>query len=462
MVSPNRLVGVVALLLVAAGVASCGSSDSGAAPSAEPNTFCEDGSQARKLGCQYLVTFYPRWFSHNQLKLVPENFLLGPAMVDPTFEKVVAVNVDTLYATSQVNVKDEPVVVSVPPTSVVFSVLHLDQFGETFAGIPSGAPGAYALTSAGWQGTLPSGVTQVPLPYDLSIVIFRADRFGVGGTDTQAAAAQFRSELRLARLSKYTTDPTAGATTLVGPGSFATSFKVMADTAIATDPTQFLADLQDAVRASTTQPLSPRERAIADAFDAQGASPELVAGAVAGYEALLANYRAHALAGSKWIYFDNIARCDDTPRGALDRASITEYLQYGNAREASVYYHTFHDGAGAALDGSAGRYDLHFAAHQLPEVGRFWSLTAYTPDTVELVPNSANKYAVASYTPALVTGADGSITITMADALPAGVPEANWLPVPRGPFNVVLRAYEPKGAALDGRYVPPGVARALQ
>ena len=74
--------------------------------------------------------------------------------------------------------------------------------------------------------------------------------------------------------------------------------------------------------------------------------------------------------------------------------------------------------------------------------------------------NNANKYAVASYTPGLVTDSDGSVTITMAPTQPTDMPAANWLPVPSGPFNVMLRAYSPKGSVLDGSYVPPEVVEA--
>jgi hypothetical protein len=31
---------------------------------------------------------------------------------------------------------------------------------------------------------------------------------------------------------------------------------------------------------------------------------------------------------------------------------------------------------------------------QIPDAERFWSITAYTPYAIELVPNPANKYAV--------------------------------------------------------------------
>ena len=81
------------------------------------------------------------------------------------------------------------------------------------------------------------------------------------------------------------------------------------------------------------------------------------------------------------------------------------------------------------------------------------------PQAVELVPNAANKYLVASYTPGLQKNADGSISIYMARQLPAGVPAANWLPIPPRRFNVMLRDYGPLGSVLDGTYVPPGIEK---
>jgi hypothetical protein len=85
-------------------------------------------------------------------------------------------------------------------------------------------------------------------------------------------------------------------------------------------------------------------------------------------------------------------------------------------------------------------------------------LTAYTPEAIELVPNPAQKYAVASYTPGLQPNVDdGSVSIYMAQQLPAGVPMANWLPIPRGAFNIMLRVYGPEGTVADNTYVPPGI-----
>jgi hypothetical protein len=92
---------------------------------------------------------------------------------------------------------------------------------------------------------------------------------------------------------------------------------------------------------------------------------------------------------------------------------------------------------------------------------RFWSVTAYTPEAIELVPNPARKYGVASYTPGLQfnTDDDGSLSIYMARQLPAGVPMANWLPIPPGAFNIMLRVYGPEETVEDNTYVPPGIEK---
>jgi hypothetical protein len=73
----------------------------------------------------------------------------------------------------------------------------------------------------------------------------------------------------------------------------------------------------------------------------------------------------------------------------------------------------------------------------------------------------AHKYAVASYTPHLQFNNDGSLSVYMAQQLPAGVPMANWLPIPPGAFNIMLRVYGPEGTVKDppNTYVPPPIER---
>ena len=60
---------------------------------------------------------------------------------------------------------------------------------------------------------------------------------------------------------------------------------------------------------------------------------------------------------------------------------------------------------------------------------------------------------MASYTKHLRPNRDDSVTIVISNQ-PDNVPEANWLPVWNGPFNVMLRDYGPEGEVANGSYVP--------
>jgi hypothetical protein len=349
-------------------------------------------------------------------------------------------------------------------------VLHLDENCALEPGGMSGnssetPPGVYGIVGPNWAGTLPQGITRVDVQDNYTELLFRADKFVLNGSsyvDMTREAEKFRRKVMAQSLSDYLKNPRKGATDIEPELDFAIPLKLIADTLIAIDPIEFLRQTQDAVASPATNPLSADEQNLSDTFDALFANitnhPQLAAGAQAGHQALIDNYVNNHFMGSTWITFMDMANWDlSTFQGYLNRASITEYIQYGNNHNAAAYFHTFLDTNGQPLDGSAHNYTLTFAAGQQPEAKRFWSLTAYTPETIELIPNRADKYEVASYTPGLVTAQDGSVTILMSVTKPDGFPEANWLPVGGRPFNVLLRDYGPEGTVLDGTYVPPPV-----
>ncbi len=180
------------------------------------------------------------------------------------------------------------------------------------------------------------------------------------------------------------------------------------------------------------------------------------AGAQAAHQAILNRYTTHT-GPTGWITFTNIGSWDGD---VIERSAITEFIQFGNGHDTAAYYQAFKDGRGIPLDGGDARgYVLTFGAGQLPPALRFWSVTAYTPQAIELVDNTINKYEVASYTSGLETNADGSLSIYMARSLPKGVPMANWLPIPDRAFNIMLRVYGTTGSVANNTYVPPAVTK---
>ena len=123
-----------------------------------------------------------------------------------------------------------------------------------------------------------------------------------------------------------------------------------------------------------------------------------------------------------------------------------------------AYPTAFDDGDNKPLD-SAHRYVLHFDKGQTPPTNVTWSLSSYDPDGF-YVPNAIKRYNLAAWMP-LHYNTDGSLDLYIQKESPGGDKEANWLPAPAsGPFNLVVRIFWPKDAALNGAWKLPGVKTA--
>src|SRR5690348_11582369 len=141
--------------------------------------------------------------------------------------------------------------------------------------------------------------------------------------------------------------------------------------------------------------------------------------------------------------------------GLLVRAACARILPAVNVVQEAAYWTTTVDGAGGKLNGQRD-YILHFPAGQLPPNDAFWSLTMN--DVVGyMVRNPVDRYSLGSRSD-LAPNADGSIDIYIQRTAPAGH-ESNWLPAPAGAFKLMLRAYLPGPAILDGEYHVPPVKR---
>jgi hypothetical protein len=107
---------------------------------------------------------------------------------------------------------------------------------------------------------------------------------------------------------------------------------------------------------------------------------------------------------------------------------------------------------GQPLNGT-NKYVLKFDAGGLPPVDAFWSLTLYGADFL-LVENPINRYSIGDRTAGLVYGGDGSLEIQIQNQPPERG-TANWLPAPVGPYELVLRTYQPRPALFNGSYKIP-------
>jgi hypothetical protein len=141
--------------------------------------------------------------------------------------------------------------------------------------------------------------------------------------------------------------------------------------------------------------------------------------------------------------------------GLLVRAAFARILPAVNVVQEAAYWTTTMDSAGRMLNGQHA-YVLQYPAGHLPPNDAFWSLTM-TDVVGFMVRNPIDRYSVGSRS-GLVPNADGSIDIYLQRTAPAGH-DSNWLPAPAGNFKLMLRAYLPGCAILDGTYHVPPVMR---
>jgi hypothetical protein len=153
--------------------------------------------------------------------------------------------------------------------------------------------------------------------------------------------------------------------------------------------------------------------------------------------------------------WSSIRKAGQPGNGLLVRAASQKALPLVNLFEEAAYWTTSVDSAGKKLSGEHA-YRLHFPPGHLPPVDAFWSLTA--TDTVGYMVSSPTGRSSVDDHSGLVTNPDGSVDVLLQPQTPS-VQARNWLPTPTGRFKLILRAYLPGTAIVNGGYQVPAVVR---
>jgi hypothetical protein len=153
--------------------------------------------------------------------------------------------------------------------------------------------------------------------------------------------------------------------------------------------------------------------------------------------------------------WSSIRKAGQPGNGLLVRAALQKALPVVNVFEEAAYWTTSVDSAGMRLSGEHA-YRLHFPPGHLPPTDAFWSLTA--TDTVGYMVSSPTGRSSVDDHSGLVANPDGSVDVLLQPLAPSG-PAPNWLPTPTGRFKLMLRAYLPGPAIVNGTYEMPPVVR---
>ena len=386
---------------------------------------------------------------------------------------VVTPNSDTSYSSLWLDLRAEPMVVSVPAVDPkrYYSVQLCDGNTYNYGYIGSRSTGSdagdYMIAGPGWTGATPAGIKKVfRSSTQFSIVIFRTQLFDAGDMD---GVRKVQAGYRAQPLSSYLKQPAP-------PASPAIDFPRIDKELVKTN---FFEYLDFALQFA---PALPDEKEIREQLARIGIGPgktfnlkdlpledkleiglgmkegdRRVEAAVAGLGKEINGWRVSSAQGDA-AYFGG----DWLKRAAGAQAGI-----YGNNPDEATYPLTRNDDTGQLLDGSKHDYTLTFPAGQMPPVNAFWSVTMYDGKTQLLIENPIDRYLINSpMLPGMKTNGDGSLTLYLQNKSPGRDKEANWLPAPAGPIFMVMRLYWPKTGTPsilppgDGTWRPPGVKRA--
>jgi hypothetical protein len=379
---------------------------------------------------------------------------------------VVRPNVDTLYSPATLDLWPEPIVLSVPATERYFVMPMMNLWTDMFAVPGTRTTGRntardFLLVGPNWRGEAPSGLEIIRSPTRIMNIGGRTQTNGVADYEN---VHKIQASYKLTPLSawgkgdytppKGKADPTFDMTT---PPPVKVE-KMDAATYFA----RFAELLKDNPPGPFDYPMIHRLERIGfkpgQGFDLNAAPPNIKQaferGAADG-RALVAKLGkgAGGEGGKGWVY--------TTRSGAYGvdypyRAAIAYCCLGENLPQDAVYPSLSVDSEGRPLDGN-NNYLLHFDKGKHPPVDAFWSVTAYDADGY-LIPNVMKRQALGDRDK-LITNADGSLDFYIQANTPGGEKEANWLPVAKAPFTLLMRLYSPRAEILDGSWSPPAVRR---
>jgi hypothetical protein len=381
---------------------------------------------------------------------------------------VVRPNFDTLYSSAWLDLTKEPMIVSVPDTHGRYYLLPmLDMWTDLFASpgwrTTGTQAGDYALVPPGWNGSLPAGIIRIdaPTPY-----VWIIGRTKTDGPADYAAVNALQAALKITPASRWgmPAEPVVG--TVDPADDMKTPPKITVDSMSAG---KFFAYAAEILKLQpphiTDQPILAQMTKIGiergKSFDIDKVDPAIKAGLATvpedGLKLMAWKVASLARAVNGWSM--NTDTMGVYGNYYLKRAIVTQLGLGANLPEDAIYPLNLGDETGRPLDGGSA-YVLHFDKGATPPVNAFWSVTLYDAAGFQ-VANSLNRFAVSSWMP-FKYDSDGSLNLYFQSASPGADKEANWLPAPKGPFNLTMRLYAPKSDALTGKWNPPPVMKEAQ
>ncbi|HEV2899117.1 MAG TPA: DUF1254 domain-containing protein [Pseudaminobacter sp.] len=383
---------------------------------------------------------------------------------------IITPNSDTPYSILWLDLRAEPMVITVPAVEKerYYSVQLIDgntyNFGYIGSRATGNVPGSYLVVGPDWKGEKPAGISQVfssTTPF-----VFANFRTQLINVEDMPNVEKVQAGYKAQPLSAFLKQPAP-------PPAPKIDF-LPATTAGIKD--NFFEYLDAALQ---YVPETPRDKEIRAKLATIGIGP----GKTFELKDLSLEHKAEMLIGmkqgddkiNKWLASGNKPINGWNVSSLLGdeafyngdwllRSGAAKAGLYGNDAAEAMYPFTRTDATGEPLDGSKHNYTLTFPAGQLPPVNSFWSVTMYDGKSQFLIKNPINRYLINSpMLPGIKKNEDGSLTLYIQKDSPGADKEANWLPAPDGTIYLVMRLYWPKTEAPsilpagEGTWQPPGI-----
>ena len=390
-----------------------------------------------------------------------------PRVYTPDDTAVQTPNSDTPYSMAGLDLRAEPIVLTVPAIEKerYFSIQLIDAYTHNFDYIGSRATGngggSFLIAGPGWRGETPPGITKViRSETELLLAAYRTQLYNPGDIEN---VKKVQAGYKVQPLSAFLGQPAPKAEPPINfvdpltPAQQKTSLELF-------NVLNFLLQFC---------PTDPSETDLMARFARIGVGP----GKTFGSRSLSPETKQAIEAGiaDAWSDAESLKkRVDAKEVTSGDMFGTRQHLKnnylyrmvaavvgiYGNSQMEAMYPVYSVDAAGKKTDG-ANRYTLRFAAGQLPPVHAFWSLTMYELPSSLLYANPLERYLVNSpMLPQFKRDPDGGLTLLVQHDSPGKDKEANWLPAPSESYFMVMRLYWPKDEALSGKWTAPSLTRA--
>lgn len=364
---------------------------------------------------------------------------------------IVTPNNDTPYSWAWLDLRAEPIVISVPevPKDRYYVLQFIDLFTYNCAYIGSRTTGNdagdFLMVGPQWKGEVPPGFKKV-FKSETQIVGILG-RTQLNGPEDVENVKKVQAGYKLTPLSTFTK-------TTAPPAARALSFPPYDKTKAASH--DFITYLNFIL--ALAEPPHPKEVALRKRFEKIGIVPgqpwdaskvdaatlgAIDEGVRDGQAALKAKLEvtlsSNGIFGSREaLGEDYLMRCAGAAKGL-----------YGN--DLAEAWYGGYVGDGTQLS------QVHFSKAELPPAKFFWSVTLYTLPDRFLYDNPLNRYSIGDRTKSLKYDADGGLSLYVGHATPGADKESNWLPAPAGKFSLVARIYGPSEAAMTGKWTLPAL-----